>query len=30
MVEAIEPAVRFYENPPAEGMKVETTGPTSG
>jgi hypothetical protein len=24
MVEAIEPAVRFYENPPAEGMKVET------
>jgi hypothetical protein len=24
MVEAIEPAVRFYENPPAQGMKVET------
>ncbi|HEX3487953.1 MAG TPA: RNA polymerase recycling motor ATPase HelR [Streptosporangiaceae bacterium] len=24
LVEAIEPAVRFYEKPPAEGMKVET------
>jgi hypothetical protein len=24
MVQAIEPAVRFYENPPAEGMTVET------
>jgi len=24
LVKAIEPAVRFYENPPAEGMKVET------
>ncbi|GII77440.1 DNA helicase [Sphaerisporangium rufum] len=24
MVEAIEPAVRFYENPPAEGMTVKT------
>jgi hypothetical protein len=25
MVKAIEPAVRFYENPPAKGMTVETT-----
>ncbi len=24
LVQAIEPAVRFYENPPAEGMTVET------
>jgi hypothetical protein len=24
LVKAIEPAVRFYEQPPAEGMKVET------
>jgi DNA helicase IV len=24
MVKAIEPAVRFYENPPAQGMTVET------
>jgi hypothetical protein len=24
LVKAIEPAVRFYENPPAEGMTVET------
>jgi len=24
MVKAIEPAVRFYENPPAEGMTVQT------
>jgi superfamily I DNA/RNA helicase len=24
LVKAIEPAVRFYEKPPAEGMKVET------
>ena len=24
MVKAIEPAVRFYENPPTKGMKVET------
>ena len=24
MVEAIEPAVRFYEEPPTEGMEVET------
>jgi hypothetical protein len=28
MVKAIEPAVRFYENPPTEGMTVET--PWSG
>ena len=28
LVKAIEPAVRFYENPPAEGMTVET--PWSG
>jgi hypothetical protein len=26
MVKAIEPAVRFYEKPPAKGMKVETPG----
>jgi DNA helicase IV len=25
MVKAIEPAVRFYENPPSEGMTVETS-----
>jgi DNA helicase IV len=25
MVKAIEPAVRFYENPPAKGMTIETT-----
>ncbi|HUL27112.1 MAG TPA: RNA polymerase recycling motor ATPase HelR, partial [Streptosporangiaceae bacterium] len=25
MVKAIEPAVRFYENPPTEGMTVETS-----
>jgi len=25
MVQAIEPAVRFYENPPTEGMTVETS-----
>jgi hypothetical protein len=24
MVKAIEPAVRFYENPPSKGMTVET------
>jgi len=32
MVQAIEPAVRFYENPPATGMTVETgwSAPTIG
>jgi hypothetical protein len=30
MVRAIEPAVRLYEEPPTDGMEVETRGPTSG
>ena len=29
-VTAIEPAVRFYERPPPEGMTVRPPGPTSG
>lgn len=30
LVQAIEPAVRFYENPPKKTMTVTTPGPTSG
>ncbi len=30
LVKAIEPAVRFYEEPPTEGMRSRPRGPTSG